>query len=135
MKKGQILSWLTRNRSALQRLTDRLFEDGASIYEVKQFLTDWIEDQIPILLEGADKAADAVIDWEKILPGELGALIERHDNHMISDLVELIISAANDTNSRRARLRGMTLSRIKARRPAIVARTIRRAIVGPGKPK
>lgn len=115
MRKGKILSWINGNRSILQRFADRLADDGAPVHEIREFLKGYVEDQIPVVLRRADLFVDGLIDWTKVLPGDLGEAIEDADNSVVSDFIDLICNASNDTEARGARLRGLTVARLRTR--------------------
>jgi len=122
MKTGKILVWINNNRSGLQRFADRLAEDGSAIHEIREFLRGYIEDQIPVVLKRADLLVDGLIDWTRVLPGDLGEALEEADNSVVSDFIDLLCNAANDTDARKARLRGLTVSRLRSRFPGHAAR-------------
>lgn len=115
MARGKMLSWFISNRSLLQRFADRLAEEGSAIHEIREFVSNYIEDQIPVVLKRADLFVDGLIDWSKVLPTDLGAALEEADNSLVSDFVDLICSAANDTPAREARLQGLTVARLRSR--------------------
>jgi hypothetical protein len=112
---------LRQLKAAIQKARPKIVQEALDLFEmgldeelVYEEIRDRYVDSVPLL---AGKLDDAV-DWEKVLPGLAGQIVELLDGLAIEQLLRLFVRAAR----RRRRRRGdiPTLGEVRGRFPRIV---------------